>query len=137
MASEALTTELYWLTLTVLMTALMWVPYILNRIREQGITFAIWDPQGETKTECMWAERMMRSHKNAVENLIVFTPLVLIIQINQLNNELTALACLVYFFARLIHFIVLSFGIPFIRGLIFMVGVASQLILAFTILSTA
>lgn len=51
------------------------VPYIINRMLEQGIGRAIWDPQGITKTEVNWAERMMRAHKNAVENLVVFAPL--------------------------------------------------------------
>ena len=134
MSPETLTTELYWLTLTVLMTALMWLPYIINRMLELGLGFAIWDPQGETKTEVVWAERMARAHTNAVENLIIFAPLVLILQITQLNNELTAQACMIYFFSRLIHYIVFSFGIPVIRVIIFMVSVAAQLILAFTVL---
>ena len=68
MSTETLTPDLYWLTLTVLMTALMWVPYVINRMLEQGIGCAIWDPQGITKTEITWAERMMRAHKNSLEN---------------------------------------------------------------------
>ena len=100
MSSGTLTTELYWLTLTVLMTGLMWLPYIINRMLEQGLGFAIWDPQGETKTDIVWAERMARAHTNAVENLIIFAPLVLTLQLTQLNNELTALACMIYFFSQ-------------------------------------
>ena len=134
MSAETLTAELYWLSLTILMTALMWLPYIINRMIEQGIGFAIWDPQGETKTQTAWAERMMRAHKNAVENLTVFAPLVLTLQLSQLNNELTTLACMIYFFARLTHYIVFSFGLPVVRVLVFMVSVAAQLILAFTLL---
>ena len=71
MPTETLSIELYWLTLTVLMTALMWLPYILNRIVEHGLGFALWDPQGVTKTETAWAERMMRAHQNAAENLVI------------------------------------------------------------------
>lgn len=134
MSPETLTPDLYWLTLTVLMTALMWIPYIINRMLEQGIGCAIWDPQGTTKTESMWAERMMRAHKNSVENLVVFAPLVLSLHLTHLNNELTALACMFYFFARLTHYIVFSLGIPVLRVLTFMVNVIVQLILAFTIL---
>ena len=134
MPIETITTELYWLTLTVLMTGLMWLPYIINRIVEQGAGFALWDPQGETKTQIAWAERMTRAHKNAVENLIIFAPLVLTVQLAHLNNELTALACMVYFFSRLTHYIVFSFGIPVIRVLAFMVSVVAQLILAFILL---
>ena len=32
-----MTTELYWLTLTALMTALFWVPYVLNRVAMTGL----------------------------------------------------------------------------------------------------
>ena len=134
MSSGTLTTELYWLTLTVLMTGLMWLPYIINRMIEHGLGFAIWDPQGETKTEIVWAERMARAHTIAVENLIIFAPLVFTLQLTHLSNEMTALACMIYFFSRLIHYIVFSFGIPVIRVLSFMVSVVAQLILAFTVL---
>ena len=134
MPTETLSIELYWLTLTVLMTALMWLPYILNRIVEHGLGFALWDSQGVTKTETAWAERMMRAHQNAAENLVIFAPLVLILHLTHLNNELTALACIIYFFARLTHFVVFSFGIPVLRVLTFMVSVVAQLILAFTLL---
>lgn len=129
-----MTTELYWLTLTVLMTALMWLPYIINRMLEQGIGFAMWDPQGETKTDVIWAERMTRAHKNAVENLIIFAPLVLTLQLTDLSNELTTLACIMYFFSRLAHYIVFSFGIPLLRIFAFMISVVAQFILAFTLL---
>lgn len=134
MPTETLTIELYWLTVTTLMTALMWLPYIVNRMIEQGIGNAIWDPQGETKTQTLWADRMARAHLNAVENLIIFAPLVLTLHLTQLNNELTAFACMLYFFSRLTHYVVFSFGIPVIRVLSFMVSVVAQLILAFTLL---
>ena len=55
-----MTTELTWLTYTVLMTALFWVPYILNRMAEQGIWPALWDPQGHTTAKAEWPmENMM------------------------------------------------------------------------------
>ena len=67
--------ELFWLTLTTLMTALLWVPYILNRMHEQGILQAIWDPRGNTSTNRLWAGRMMQAHQNAIENLLIFSDL--------------------------------------------------------------
>ena len=129
-----LTTELFWLTLTILITALMWLPYILNRMLEQGIGTALWDPQGETRTNVVWADRMMRAHHNAVENLIIFAPLVLILHLTQQTNGLTETACAVYFFARLAHYVVFTFGVPLLRVLVFMLSVAAQLSLALTIL---
>ena len=45
MQTHTLSPELYWLTITTLMTGLMWVPYILNRLVEKGPLKATWDPQ--------------------------------------------------------------------------------------------
>ena len=127
--SDTLSTEVYWLALTLFMTAIMWVPYILNRLVEQGVFNALWDPRGVTATRNAWAERMMRAHENAVENLVVFAPLVLLIESTQLNSPLTATACMVYFFARLAHFLVFTFGVPVLRVLTFAVGFGVQMIL--------
>lgn len=134
MQTEILSTELYWLTLTVLMTGLMWIPYILNRLLEQGLGLALWDPQGESGTKVAWAERMSRAHSNAVENLIIFAPLVISLQLTQMNNELTALACMLYFYSRLAHYIVFTFAVPVMRIITFAGGVCAQLMLAFTLL---
>lgn len=50
-----LSNEIYWLVLTILMTSLFWVPYIINRMSEQGILNALWDRYGETSTKNMGA----------------------------------------------------------------------------------
>lgn len=129
-----LTNEVYWLVLTVLMTALLWIPYILNRMLEQGIGAALWDPYGHTETRKAWADRMMKAHGNAVENLVVFAPLVILIQMFSLNNDTTAMACMVYFFARLLHYICFTLAVPVLRIIMFATGFFMQLILAFTLL---
>jgi uncharacterized MAPEG superfamily protein len=134
---QKLSPELYWLTLTTLMTGLMWVPYILNRLAEKGPWNAINDPHGDTSTRIAWADRMMRAHKNAVENLVVFAPLVLALQVAGIGSTATATACMVYFFARLAHYLVYSLGIPVIRTLAFAIGVAAQVTLALTLLGVA
>ncbi len=121
--------EVYWLGLTLLMTAVMWVPYILNRIVEHGGLPAFWDPYGITATKVAWAERMMRAHENAVENLVIFAPLVLLIEFADLNSPLTATACMIYFFARLTHFLVFVFAVPLLRVVSFLLGFAMQMIL--------
>ena len=131
---QVLPNEIYWLVLTLLMTSLFWVPYILNRLSEQGILVASWDPHGITKTNRPWADRMMKAHKNAVENLVIFAPLVILIQIFSLNTETTAVACMVYFFTRLIHFICFTLAIPILRVVTFAIGFVVQLILALTLL---
>jgi len=126
--------ELYWLSLTLLMSALLWAPYITNRIIEQGLVKAIWDPKGETDTPKLWARRMMQAHQNAVENLVLFAPSVIIIQLLGLNSSTTATACMVYFFARLVHYLVFSFAVPVLRIVSFLTGFAAQMVLLAQIL---
>lgn len=132
--SVSLSDELYWLILTVLMTSLFWVPYIFNRMLEHGIVNAIWDPQGNTETKRDWAARMMKAHQNAVENLVIFAPLVIAVQITGMNSEATAMACMVYFYARLAHYLVFTLAVPVLRVVTFLVGVAAQITLALVLL---
>jgi hypothetical protein len=73
--------ELLWLTLTVGLTALIWVPYILDRIMVRGVMGAMANPTKNDKPHSQWAVRMMFAHANAVENLVIFAPLVLILDI--------------------------------------------------------
>jgi uncharacterized MAPEG superfamily protein len=132
--TNTLSTELYWLTLTTIMTAVLWLPYIINRMLELGILQALWDPFGETKTNKAWATRMMQAHTNAVENLVVFAPLVFLVQITDAHSEVTAMACMIYFFARLVHYIVFTFAIPLLRVLSFLTAFGAQLALGLAVL---
>jgi len=129
-----MTTELFWLTLTALMTALFWVPYILNRIAVQGLTEAMSYPTADTPEQSEWAKRAMKAHYNAAENLVVFAPLVLTLHVAGLSNGLTATAAAVYFFARLVHYLVYLGGVPIVRTLAFAVGWAAQVAIALVIL---
>lgn len=135
MSNSTLTTELFWLTLTITMTALMWVPYILNRLLEQGLGQAMWDPQGDRSTQVAWAQRMMQAHQNAIENLAIFAPLVLILHVTNMNNDMTAMAVVVYFYARLAHYFLYSFGVPGLRTPAFAVGFAAQMVLVLVLLN--
>lgn len=121
-----LTSDLFWLVLTIAMTSIFWMPYIINRMLEQGIFNALWDPLGVTETKIAWADRMMKAHENAVENLVIFAPLVILVYILEINSAITLIACIIYFFARLIHFLVFTFAIPLLRVVSFLVGFGAQ-----------
>jgi len=127
-------TELTWLIYITLATALFWVPYILNRLLEQGVFKALWDPQGETDTAVPWAGRMMKAHQNAVENLAVFAPLALAVHLTGSGTAATAAACVVYFFARLGHYLVFALALPVLRVLLFAIGFGAQMVLALTLI---
>ncbi len=131
----ALSTELYWLVLTCLLTGLLWVPYIINRMIENSPLPALWNPMPDTRPKAQWAERLMRAHENAVENLVVFAPLVLIIEILKVGTEATAMACMVYFLARVAHVIIFTLAIPLLRVIVFVVAFATQMLLVIRLLT--
>ena len=128
-----MTRELFWLTLTVILTGLMWVPYILNRAQVRGLTGAMANPSRNDAPQSEWANRMMFAHDNAVENLVIFAPLVLVLNAIDYSSRWTVLACAIYFWARLAHALVYTFGIPVLRTLTFTVGFLAQAVLALAI----
>ena len=83
-----MTRELFWLTLTVILTGLLWVPYILNRCQVRGLGGAMANPSRNDKPHAEWANRLMFAHDNAVENLIIFAPLVLILNADRLFHQM-------------------------------------------------
>ena len=125
--------ELMWLTLTVILTGLMWVPYILDRAMKRGLMGAMANPSRNDKPQAPWAQRLYFAHTNAVENLVIFATLVLILEAQDHSTESTAIACAVYFWARLAHVIVYALGIPVLRTLAFAVGFLAQVALALAI----
>jgi len=128
-----MTRELFWLALTVILTGLLWVPYIINRSQVRGLTGAMANPSRNDKPHAPWATRLMFAHDNAVENLVIFAPLVLILNAADYSTQWTALACAVFFWSRLAHVIVYTLGLPVFRTVAFTVGFLAQAVLALAI----
>ncbi len=125
--------ELFWLVMTIAMTSLIWLPYILDRSMVRGLMGAMANPSPSDKAQSPWARRMMAAHTNAVENLVVFAPLVLVTRALGIATALTAFACALYFWSRLAHVVVFTFGIPVLRTLSFAGGFVAQALLVLAI----
>ena len=82
--------DIYWVTLTIIMTSLLWVPHILYSI---------------------------------------------FVTLLEANNDMTALAAVAYFFVRALHFIAHVIGVPVMRTLLFLAGVACQIAMATALLN--
>ncbi len=126
--------ELMWLTLTVILTGVLWIPYIVDRILVRGPAGAMANPSRRDKPQSAWAQRLYFAHTNAVENLMIFAPLVLILDAQGHSTVATATACAVYFWARVAHVIVYTMGIPVLRTIAFTVGFLAQAALALAVL---
>jgi uncharacterized MAPEG superfamily protein len=128
-----MTRELFWLTLTVIFTGLLWIPYLVNRYQVRGLSGTMANPSRNDKPHAEWATRLMFAHDNAIENLIIFAPLVLILAEIDYSTTWTVYACAVYFWARVAHLIVYTLGLPVFRSLAFTVGFLAQAVLALAI----
>ena len=133
MTPGLMTPELFWLTLTVILTGILWVPYILNRCQVRGLSGAMANPTRNAEPHAEWATRLMFAHDNAVENLVIFASLVLILAQLDYSTKWTVYACAVYFWARVAHLIVYTLGLPVFRTLAFTVGFLAQAVLALAI----
>ena len=127
-------TELVYLTWVTALTGLLWVPYILDRIAVRGLSDAVGYP-ANPKPQSAWADRMMKAHSNAVENLVVFAALVLAAHAAGITNSVTTTACVVYFWARAAHVLAYTFAVAWIRTLAFAVGFFAQAALAWQLLA--
>jgi len=127
-------TELYYLVLVTVLTGLVWVPYILDRIATRGLLDAVGYPENP-KPQSAWAQRMMKAHDNAVENLVVFAALVLAAHALGVSNAAIGTAAVVYFWARVVHLAAYTFGIPWVRTLAFAAGFFAQMTIAWQILA--
>ena len=116
-----MTTELYYLALTAVFTAVLWIPYILNVIGRNRLSDAVGYPVAPLAMSA-WAERLKKAHYNAVESLAPFAAIVLVAHAAGVSNTATAAAATVYFWARVIHAVVFTLGIPWLRTLAFAVA---------------
>jgi uncharacterized MAPEG superfamily protein len=126
-------TELLYLTLVVVLTGLMWVPYILDRIAVRGLPGAVGYPKNPAP-QSPWAQRLMKAHGNAVENLVIFATLVLLANALDVVSPAIGTAAVVYFWARLVHAVAFTFAVPWVRTLAFFAGFLAQATVAWFIL---
>jgi uncharacterized MAPEG superfamily protein len=130
-----LTPELYALVLVAFATALMWIPYLVARIGLRGLMPVMGNPDPSQAPDPAWVDRARRAHVNAIENLAVFAPLVLVAHALGLTGGTIASACAVYFWARVVHAAAYTFAVPWARTLAFTVGFGAQVAIGWVLLA--
>ena len=127
-------TELLYLACVATFTALLWVPYVLNRFVVRGIPDTVGYPDNP-KAPAPWAERLKSAHANAVENLVVFATLVLVANAIGITGGVVATSAVVYFWSRVVHALAYAFKVPWVRTLAFLGGFFAQMCVAWAILA--
>ena len=121
-----LSPELAYTALTAALTGCLWIPIIVNRLREMGAWKALKNPEPDVRPHAPWAYRLAHAHRNAIENLVVFAPLALCVHLLQLNCATTASAAAMFFWSRAAHAVIYTFGVPLLRTIAFVLGFGAQ-----------
>lgn len=130
-----MSSEIFWLTLTTMLTAHMFVPYAYNRVAKIKLIGAFRRGlPGDAPFAEAWGHRAYRAHMNAFEDLIIFAPLVLAVEVTGAGNAFTAAACAIHFFARLAHAFVYWLDLPWTRLPTYLVGLFSSVALGIVLL---
>jgi uncharacterized MAPEG superfamily protein len=70
-----------------------------------------------------WPGRARRAHRNMIENMVLFAPLLVIADIAGRDNGMTQLGAQLFFWARLAYAVIYLAGIPYLRTLAWLVSV--------------
>ncbi|AGI66016.1 hypothetical protein OAN307_c02550 [Octadecabacter antarcticus 307] len=131
-----MTTELIYLTLTAILTGVLWIPAVIGQVQSRGTLKPEDYVTLPNSPLADWAVRANRAHVNAVENLGAFAAVVIVAHLAGVSTGLTAAAAAVYFFARLIHAVVFISGFKHFmaRTLLFTISWLAFLVIAIEVL---
>ena len=125
-----MTTEFAYLVWAAILTLLIRVPWMVNKVTVRGLGKVSGYPT-DSEPLSAWAHRVWVAHEDAVQNLIIFAVLVVALDLMGESNMWTRGAAAVYFWARLTHFIVYAFGIPRLKTVAFATAFCAKLVIAF------
>ncbi len=114
--------ELKYLAFTALLTAALWIPYIVAQVVTNGFLSAQNYVDPTPRPVPLWGKRADRAQMNAVETFAPFAAIVILVHITGKENGMTAFWAISYFWLRLAHAVVFLLAIPFLRTLIFVLG---------------
>ena len=136
-----MTAELYWLTLTAVLAASLWVPYIIGvNTSEPGspgdVQSRDFSRPADPSLQRPWVHRAFRAHLNLLEQFLPFAAVVIVAHLAEVNSAATVWACAVFFWLRMAHAVWMIGGFPVIptRPLIFTAGWVCILVIAGAIL---
>src|SRR5687767_8035730 len=61
-----------------------------------------------------FAGRARRAHLNMIENMVLFTALVLVAVVANKTNAMTAMGALIFFWGRLVYAVIYLIGVPWL-----------------------
>jgi uncharacterized MAPEG superfamily protein len=117
-----MSTDLKYLALTALLTASLWIPYVVAQVMTNGPLKPANYVDPAQRPLPAWGKRADRAYLNAIETFAPFAALVLLIQVTGKANGMTAFWAMSFFWLRVAHAVVFWAAIPYVRTIIFTLG---------------
>lgn len=120
-----MTIELWTLVGSVL---LLFVLIMISQIhidKTMGAKYAL-SNRTEPPTDTPFRGRIVRAIENLKENLILYTPLVLVLVMTGAQSSATEIAAIVFLAARIVHALTYITGIIYIRSAAWMAGIVAN-----------
>jgi uncharacterized MAPEG superfamily protein len=135
-----MTTELFWLMLTALLAASLWIPYIVgvNTSMFEGQATSFERPPDHRNMPA-WVHRAHRAHLNLLEQFLPFAVLVLIAHQLKLTTPVTQWRVVIFFWLRVVHAVGMISGAARMRArpLVFTAGWLVTLVFAWQVFAHA
>jgi len=117
-----MTTDLKYLAYTAILTAALWIPYVIAQVATNGFLAPPNYVDPTPRPVPLWGKRADRAYLNAVEVFAPFAALVLIAHVTGKADAMTGFWTICFFWLRLAHAVVYLLAIPYIRTLVFTLG---------------
>lgn len=132
-----MTTELFVLTLTSVLLASLWIPYIVGVNMQKADSSTAFDRPADLSEMPAWVHRAHRAHLNLLEQFAPFAALVILAHVLGVSNAITGWAVVAFLSVRVVHAVGMISGVAKFpaRPMIFLVGWVSILVLAWQVLA--
>lgn len=120
-----MTVELTYLLYSVILTFVLIMIPASKLILERGLAVQA-GPRDAVSEASVFTKRSQRLAANMLENMALFVPIVLVAHAAGVSNETTVLGTQIFLTARIVHAGIYLAGIPWIRPLVWAVGVVGM-----------
>jgi len=128
-----MTTELTMLFYSVILTfVVISIPAVLSILQNGLATQA--GPRDDLPEPTAFIKRARRLQDNMIENMVLFVPLVLAVQVAGVNDAATAVGAQLFFVARVIHALIYWAGVPWVRPLAWAASLVGLVMIAWPLL---
>ena len=121
-----MTMDLRYLVYTAMLTAALWIPYIVCQVRTNGPLQPANYVDPAARPVPPWGQRAHRAYLNAVEVFAPFAALVIVAQLAGKANSVTAFWAMSFFWLRLAHAVVYWAAIPYLRTILFTLAFVTE-----------